>query len=150
MSSVCNIVPVVTGKIAELAPQFIKMPASDDEIEAAKIDFFQIAGMPAVIGAIDGTLIRIQEVGGAQNKTDFFCRKQFYAINAQVVCDANCGVIDIVARWPGSTHDETVFLNSAIFERFLNNSLNLTVPKSISYASVCACKDLHSIESIVS
>lgn len=118
--SVCNIVPVVTGKIAELAPQFIKMPASDNEIEAAKIDFFQIAGIPAVIGAIDGTLIKIQEVGGAQNKTDFFCRKQFYAINAQVVCDANCRIIDIVARWPGSTHDETVFLNSAIFERFLN------------------------------
>lgn len=24
-----------------------------------------------------------------------------------------------MARWPGSTHDQTIFLNSAIFERFL-------------------------------
>lgn len=120
VSSVCNIVPVVSAKIAELSPQFIQMSASNDEIEKAKREFFKIAGMPSVIGAIDGTLIRIQEVGGAQNKTDFFCRKQFYAINAQVVCDANCNIIDIVARWPGSAHDETVFLNSAIFERFLN------------------------------
>lgn len=37
-----------------------------------------------------------------------------------MICDANCNVIDIVARWPGSAHDETIFLNSAIFERFIN------------------------------
>lgn len=35
------------------------------------------------------------------------------------MCDANALIQDIVARWPGSTHDETVFLNSNIFERFL-------------------------------
>lgn len=27
--------------------------------------------------------------------------------------------MDIVARWPGSTHDQTIFVNSNIFERFL-------------------------------
>lgn len=79
-----------------------------------------MVGMPAIIGAIDGTLVKIQEVGGAQNKTDFFCCKQFYAINMQIVCDANAVIQDIVARWPGSTHDEVVFLNYNIFDRFLN------------------------------
>lgn len=119
-SSVCNIVPIVSEKISALAPQFIRMPSTDAEIIEAKQQFFKIAGMPSVIDAIDGSLIKIQEVGGAQNKTDFFCRKQFYALNTQVICDANDRVIDIVARWPGSTHDETIFLNSAIFGRFLN------------------------------
>lgn len=66
--------------------------------------------------------MKIQEVGGAQNKTDFFCRKQFYAVNTQIVCDANENVLDIVARWPGSTHDQTIFANSNIFERFLNRA----------------------------
>lgn len=118
-SSVCNIIPLVSDKIASLSQRFIRMPNGDAEIEKAKRDFFRIAGMPSTIGAVDGTLIRIQEVGGIQNKTDFFCRKQFYALNTQVIVDANDKIIDIVARWPGSTHDQTIFLNSTIFERFL-------------------------------
>lgn len=123
-SSVCNIVPIVSEKIASLRTIFIKMPSTDNEIEKNKRAFFRVAGMPMVIGAMDGTLIKIQEVGGQQNKTDFFCRKQFYAINTQIVCDAQAKVMDIVARWPGSTHDETVFVNSAIFNRFLNGEFN--------------------------
>lgn len=118
-SSVCNIIPKVSEKIAGLRPQFIRMPCTDREIEQTKRSFFQIAGMPAIIGAIDGTLVKIQEVGGAQNKTNFFSRKQIYAINVQIVCDSNAMIEDIVARWPGCIHDETVFLNSSIFERFL-------------------------------
>lgn len=74
-SSVCNIVPAVSDRIATLREHFIKMPTADLEIEKTKKDFFKIAGMPAVIGVIDGTLIKIAEVGGAQNKTDFYCRK---------------------------------------------------------------------------
>lgn len=119
-STVCRIVPDVSDKIAALREMFINMPITDEELNQKKRDFYHVAGMPAVIGAIDGTLVKIQEVGGAQNKTDFFCRKQFYAVNVQIVCDAHAVVQDIVARWPGSIHDETVFLNSNIFERFLN------------------------------
>lgn len=119
-SSVCNIVPAVSDKIAALRERFIRMPATDDEIEQNKRAFFNVAGMPAIIGAIDGALVKIQEVGGSQNKTIFYCRKQYYAINTQIICDSNAKVLDIVARWPGSIHDETVFLNSNIFERFLS------------------------------
>lgn len=118
-SSVCNIIPIVCDKIASLRERFIRMPITDAEIERNKRDFFRVAGMPAVIGAIDGTLVRIQEVGGLENKTLFYCRKQFYAMNVQIICDANAKVLDIVARWPGTIHDETIFLNSRIYERFL-------------------------------
>lgn len=118
-SSVCKIIPVVSEKIAALREIFIRMPHTDDEIEEKKREFFRVAAMPNIICALDGTLIKIQEVGGAQNKTDFFCRKQYYAINTQIACDANAYVLDIVARWPGSVHDETVFLNSSLFNRFL-------------------------------
>lgn len=118
-ASVCNIVRIVSGKIAAIRSRFIRMPSTDDEIEQNKREFFSVAGMPATIGAIDGTLVRIQEVGGASNKTHFFCRKQFYAVNVQIVCDAKAKVLDIVARWPGSTHDQIVFANSNLFERFL-------------------------------
>lgn len=117
-SSICNIVPIVSNKIAALRSRFITMPSTDDEIDQNKREFFSVAGMPAIIGAVDGTLVKIQEVGGALNKTMFFCRKQYYAINTQIICDANAKVLDIVARWPGSIHDETVFTHSRIFARF--------------------------------
>lgn len=116
----CKIVPIVSDKIASLRKMFIKMPTTKEEIEQTKREFFAIAGMPRIIGAIDGTLVRIQEVSVQQNRTDFFCRKQFYAVNVQIVCDASAKVLDVVARWPGSTHDETIFLNSSIFDRFIN------------------------------
>ena len=130
-STVCKIVPIVSDKIASLRATFIHMPTTDDEMDQTKQDFFRVAGMPAIIGAIDGTLVKIQEVGGIQNKTDFYCRKQFYALNVQIVCDANALIQDIVARWPGSIHDETVFLNSEIFARFLNGEFRTNGRESL-------------------
>lgn len=118
-STVCKYVPIVSDKIASLRARFIQMPTTDAEIEKNKLDFFQVAGMPAIIGAVDGTLVKIQEVGGSLNKTAFFCRKQFYAINTQIICDANAKVLDIVARWPGCIHDQKVFSHSNIFQRFM-------------------------------
>lgn len=88
-STVCRIVPIVSDKFAALCSRFIRMPTTNEELEEKKRDFFLVAGMPGIIGAIDGTLVKIQEVGGAQNKTDFFCRKQYYAVNVQIVCDAS-------------------------------------------------------------
>lgn len=119
-STICRIIPIVSEKIAASSPRFISMPTTNDELEQKKQEFYRVAFMPSIIGAIDGTLVKIQEVGGAQNKTDFFCRKQFYAINVQVISDANAVIQDIVARWPGSNHVQTLFVNSNIFAQFLN------------------------------
>lgn len=117
-ASICNIVPVVSNKIARLRNRFFSMPSNDDEIERNKREFFKVARMPSIIGAVDGTLIKIQEVGGGLNKTMFYCRKQYYAINVQIICDANAEALDIVARWPGSIHDQTVFSYLKICRRF--------------------------------
>lgn len=40
----------------------------------------------------------------------------------QVVCDAKYFITDIVARWPGSSHDSTIFNNSTICTRFEQNA----------------------------
>lgn len=130
-SSVCNIVPKVSEKIAALRNQFIKMPSTDAEIHQKKVDFFRVAGMPYIMCAIDGTLVKIQEVGGIENKTVFFSRKQFYGVNVQIACDANAHVMDIVARWGGSSHDSTVFTNSSIFERFSNGEFRRNNEESL-------------------
>ena len=40
----------------------------------------------------------------------FVNRKQFYSINVQAVCDSDAFITNIVARWPGSTHDSRILI----------------------------------------
>lgn len=44
-----------------------------------------------------------------------------------LVCDANLYIKDIVARWPGSTHDQTIFNNSFLKARFENNEFGNSI-----------------------
>jgi len=53
----------------------------------------------------------------------FFNRKNFYSINVQVVCSADGIVQNVVARWPGSTHDARIFRNSNLRERLESGDL---------------------------
>ncbi len=55
---------------------------------------------------------------GGPNAENYRCRKGFFSINVQTICDAKLHIQDIVARWPGSTHDSTIFLNSASRRKF--------------------------------
>lgn len=45
------------------------------------------------------------------------------SLNVQAICDANTNIIDLVARWPGSAHDNHIFQNSAVRMRFENNEM---------------------------
>lgn len=42
----------------------------------------------------------------------FEIEKVFFSLNVQAVCNANLEITDIVARWPGSVHDSTIFHNN--------------------------------------
>uniref|UniRef100_A0A673ZYN2 DDE Tnp4 domain-containing protein n=1 Tax=Salmo trutta TaxID=8032 RepID=A0A673ZYN2_SALTR len=56
----------------------------------------------------------------SQNGELFRNRKGYCSINVQVVCDGKVQLTNIVARWPGSTHDSRIFDNShlcAMLER---------------------------------
>lgn len=51
--------------------------------------------------------------------TEYFRnRKGYFSLNIQVIGDADLKINDIVARWPGSTHDQTIFINSRSQARF--------------------------------
>lgn len=117
-SIVCRIVQKVTRKLADLSSAYIKMP-DRQELRRVAEDFYEIAGFPRVAGALDCTHIKIVSRGGSLAEL-YRCRKGYFSINVQAVCDASLKIRDLIVRWPGSVHDSTIFNNShlcADFER---------------------------------
>ncbi|XP_011860215.1 PREDICTED: putative nuclease HARBI1, partial [Vollenhovia emeryi] len=58
---------------------------------------------------------------GGDDAEIFRNKKSFFSLNVQVVANANREIIDIVARWPGSVHDSTIFQNSNLRMLFETN-----------------------------
>lgn len=123
ISTASRVVKRVSEAIAALRHTMIKMPGNAREIEEMKQGFYRMYRFPRVIGCIDCTHIRIQSPGG-ENAEVFRNRKSYFSINTQVVCDYNLKAIDIVARWPGSVHDATIFEHSTLRRRFEQNEFN--------------------------
>ncbi|KAK0135579.1 putative nuclease HARBI1 [Merluccius polli] len=88
----------------------------NERISKSYILFFaEIAGFPNVIGAIDCTHIAIK--APSEGEYAYVNRKHFHSLNVQIICDAQMRLTNIVARWPGSTHDSFVLTNSSVGNR---------------------------------
>lgn len=51
-------------------------------------------------------------------KRVFNRKKNYHLINVMTMCDSNLTFINLVAKWPGSSHDAFVWSNSALCEMF--------------------------------
>ncbi|CAN7938270.1 unnamed protein product, partial [Ixodes hexagonus] len=111
VSSASRSVRQVTVALARRARDFIRWP-DDTESAALQEQFFKVAGFPCVMGAVDGTQIRIQ--GPWLHEEVYVNRHLYHSINVQVVVDASCRIRNVVARWPGSTHDSRIFTESTL------------------------------------
>ncbi|XP_050337848.1 putative nuclease HARBI1 [Bactrocera neohumeralis] len=118
-STVSRVVTLVSDKIARLRERFIRFPTTTEDIHQKQKEFFRIAKFPRVIGALDCTHVKIQSPGGDHAEL-FRNRKNIFSFNVQTICDARLLILDIVARWPGSTHDATILRNSRIYARLEN------------------------------
>ncbi len=45
-------------------------------------------------------------------------------MNAQIVCDASLKITNLVAKWPGSTHDSFILTNSALGQQFSESQIS--------------------------
>ncbi|XP_046544627.1 putative nuclease HARBI1 [Haliotis rubra] len=79
-----------------------------------------MAGIPNVLGCVDGTFIRL--MAPSENEADYLNRKGFHSLNVQMICDARYKFINCVAKWPGSVHDSRIFRDSRISIAFENGT----------------------------
>ena len=72
-----------------------------------ELDFYQLCGLPGVVGAIDGTHIGISKprVGPADY---FYFKSGGYTLNCHVVVDSHKRFLDLFLGMPGSTNDARV------------------------------------------
>lgn len=72
------------------------------------------AGLPDVIGAIDGCHVRITRPTVCEE--DYYNRKKFHSIILPDVCDADMVFTDVFVGFPGRAHDARVLEESFLFE----------------------------------
>ncbi|XP_053604215.1 putative nuclease HARBI1 [Plodia interpunctella] len=112
-----RIVKRVSQAIVSLRREFIRFPDTEVEQHIVKEEFYRIARFPNVLGCIDCTHIKIQSPGGDDAEL-FRNRKSYMSINMQTISTAKLLITDVVARWPGSTHDSTIYQNSQRYTKF--------------------------------
>ncbi|CAG2237774.1 HARBI1 [Mytilus edulis] len=91
--TVSRVVQDTTAALCKRRNEFIRWPRSDAEKNKKKTGNYRIGGFPNVIGAIDGTHIRIQ--APTTDEASYVNRKGYHSINVQAVCDADDEETDV-------------------------------------------------------
>lgn len=63
LSTVSRITKRVARAVASKSRRFIKMPATAEEMSRSHLEFYERARFPHIIGAVDGTHVKIQSPG---------------------------------------------------------------------------------------
>ncbi|XP_063400222.1 putative nuclease HARBI1 [Mytilus trossulus] len=108
-STVSRVVDSVLDALCEKRNEFIQWPTN---LNQTKAEFYEFAGFPNILGAIDGTHIRIKRPH--HDEPSFINRKGYPSLNVQAVCDAKGRFTNINANWPGCCHDSHVFRTSQV------------------------------------
>ncbi|CAC5385319.1 HARBI1 [Mytilus coruscus] len=120
-SSVSNIICGVTECLVGVCQQYVEMPTDEASLQKTMQDFHNYANFLNIVGAIDGKHIRIK--APLTDEHLYVNRKNYHSINVQGVCDANMKFLNIVAKWPGATHDAFIWANSNISSLFENRTI---------------------------
>jgi hypothetical protein len=99
----------------------IKWP-TEERLQQTQPDFQQLCGLPAVVGAIDGTHINISKPRhGAEDY--YYFKSRGYTLNCQAVVDSNKRFLDLYLGMPGSTNDARVLRRSSLYHLAMSQNL---------------------------
>ncbi|XP_041469638.1 putative nuclease HARBI1 [Lytechinus variegatus] len=123
LSTASRTIRRVTLALCELKDEVIKFPETLEKVRDTQVSFFEVAGFPNIVGAIDGTHVNLHGAPLGEEEYIYVNRKGRHSINVQLICNTQYKITNVVARWPGSTHDSRILRNSAIGQRFANGEL---------------------------
>ena len=113
ISSVSRCVASVTEALCKHLGTFVHFPNDEDSMNQEKHKFYQVANFPGVVGCIDCTHVRILAPQGDE-EPHYINRKGYHSINVQAICDSKMHFLNVVADWPGATHDSRILRSSKI------------------------------------
>lgn len=112
-TTVIEAVQDVVEALCDLKNDWIKFPSTNREILATRETFESLTDLPNVVGAIDGTHIKIKTP--KESGPDYFSRLQQHDVVVQAVADGEKRFLDVAAGFPGSMHDSRVLRNSSLY-----------------------------------
>lgn len=91
---------------------------SIEKLLAISLEFSQDSRgvMKGVIGALDGLAVRIDCPKEVNDPSNYFCRKNFFALNAQGICDRRKRVLWLSGHHQGASHDSSAWMDTDIYE----------------------------------
>ncbi|KAL2631232.1 hypothetical protein R1flu_015918 [Riccia fluitans] len=106
---------VVKAIVRDLGPFFLTWP---DAVEVQRVSetFQRHCSLPNVVGAIDGSQIKIRNPE-RRHARDYFNRKRDISIVLQAICNHDSAFLDISCGAPGSVHNSRCLHLSSIFWR---------------------------------
>ena len=107
--------PAILDGTIKMTSRYIRCPYTVGEQANIKRQFAAMSGFPNVIGAIDCTHVAIR--APSENEFIYVNRKNVHTINVQIICTSSMVFTNLVARWPGSTHDSFILTHSSVGNR---------------------------------
>ncbi|CAI9558952.1 unnamed protein product [Staurois parvus] len=100
----------VLKAINKLTPQYIVFPSDKAAIQTIKDGFFKMSSFPNVMGVIDCTHVALSP----PTEDIYRNSKNFHSLNVQMVCASDMRILNLVAGYPGSTHDSYILKHSSL------------------------------------
>jgi len=97
----------------KLRDQYVKWPDMQRQ-QYLHSCWYTWCGIPGVVGAVDGTHIKIAKPMTHEHPTKFFCRKQFLSINLVGICDFDGRFTYFFSGWHGSRSDWKALLGTEL------------------------------------
>ena len=98
-----------TVRVFDTVLQFPRLPRPREELEKVARGFkpsrSQLNPLDGCVGALDGICIKMRQPPRDCNPASFFCRKGYYAIPVQALCDSNYVFLYASGRCGGAIHD---------------------------------------------
>jgi len=109
-----------SGAILKLQKQAIRWP-DDEEQKRISGRISKARGFLHCVGLIDGMLFPLAFAPMLSGE-DYFTRKGNYAVKGLIICDDTAKITWVEMGWPGSVHDNRVWLNSDVYPSTTRNT----------------------------